>query len=184
MSRRHVSALAVLTVAACSAPVALVDIDGHTQLPQRVGVGEVHVVVFLSRECPIANSYSATLGELARGFSGQPVRLFLVHVGDVDAAGAREHARTWALPGTILLDPGQRLARELGISRTPEAVVLSGAGLVYRGRIDDQWRAIGSRAASASQHDLRDAVAAALAGRAVPTPHPAAVGCLLPEPKR
>jgi hypothetical protein len=61
--------------------------------------------------------------------------------------------------------------------------VLDAAGLVYRGRIDDQWSALGARAPAASRHDLRDAVAARLAGRPVAVARTESVGCLLPEPR-
>lgn len=175
---------ALLGLCACT-PAGLVGIDGHRHDPRQVPPGRVHVVVFLSDECPIANSYAPTLATLANGWAGRAVDLFLVHVGNsIDADRARAHARTWSLPGTVLLDPRQDLARALDVTRTPEAVVLGHDGLVYRGRIDDQWRAIGSRSPEPSRHDLRDAVDAALAGRAVPAPHPPAVGCLLPEPAR
>ena len=142
-------------------------------------------MVFTSPECPIANGYAPRLRELVREFEGRPVQWFLVHVDpDVDAARAGAHRREFELPGRVLLDPQQRLASELGITRTPEAAVVTPTGLAYRGRIDDQWLRLGSRAPAASQHDLRDAVQAVLAGRVVESPHPAAVGCRLPEPRR
>jgi hypothetical protein len=78
------------------------------------------------------------------------------------------------------LDPHQHLARAVGATKTPEAVVLAGSQ-VYRGRIDDQWSALGARAQVASHHDLRDAVAAALAGRPAAVASTPVVGCLLPE---
>lgn len=172
-----------LAMAGC-ATVALADLDGRPATPLQVAAGEVHVLVFTSHECPIANAYAPTLQELARTWQEQPVRLFVVHVDpDLTAAAAHRHASDYALPGRLLLDPGHALARAVGATRTPEAVVLTAAGLVYRGRIDDQWQALGARAAAATHHDLGDAVTAALAGRPLAGPFPAAVGCLLPEPR-
>ena len=159
------------------------DLRGEPVAPQHAPPGSVHVVVVTSHECAIANGYAPTLRELAASWSGSPVRLFLVHVDpDLTPAAAAAHAESFSLPGTLLLDPHGRLARHLGATRTPEALVFTATGLVYRGRIDDRWRALGARRPTATRHDLRDAVAIALGGGTVPTPHPPAVGCLLPDP--
>jgi thiol-disulfide isomerase/thioredoxin len=159
-------------------------VDGSEHRPFAVPADTVHVVVFTSPECPIANAYAPTFGELAAAWVDLPVRLFLVHVDpDLTAAEAQQHAAEYRLPGTILLDPRQDLAHAAGASTTPEAVVLAAGGTVrYRGRIDDQWRQLGTRAPAASSHDLGDAVRAVLAGREVSKPWPPAVGCRLPEP--
>ncbi|MCK5940616.1 MAG: redoxin domain-containing protein [Planctomycetes bacterium] len=175
----------VLAMAACAggaAGVALPDLQGRRHEPLEVAAGDVHVVVFTSHECPIANAYAPTLRRLASSWQGKPVRLFVVYVSDVDRVAAAAHAREYQLPGTVLGDPRHELAAALGATRTPEAVVLTDAGVVYRGRIDDQWQALGSRAPNAVMHDLHDAVAAALDGLRLPGPFPEAVGCLLPEP--
>lgn len=179
--------LAALLVA-CGNPspdVALADLHGQVHAPQAVVDGEVHVVVFLSHECPIANAYAPTLASLAKHWSGRPVRVFLVHIDpELPVAAARKHREDYKLPGTILMDPAHKLATVLGATRTPEAVVLNHGGVVYRGRIDNQWPELGVRTPKATKHDLREAVEVALRGSNVPGPHPPAVGCLLPEPAR
>lgn len=174
-----------LLLAGCAGPSGPTSLDGRSWAPLVIPPGAVHVLVFTSQECPIANSYAPTLRELAASWRGLPVLLFLVHVDpDLTVAAARQHAEQYQLPGTVLLDPEQKLAATLGITRTPEAVVCTSAGTVYRGRIDDQWRELGARAPEASRHDLADAVAKALAGDPIEPPWPPAVGCLLPEPGR
>lgn len=150
-----------------------------------VAAGSVHVMLFTSHECPIANGYAPTLRDLASEWAGRPVRLFVIHVDpDLDAVAAEAHARAYELPGTILLDPCHHVVRAAGATRTPEAVVLDERGIVYRGRIDDQWSALGSRAIAASSHELRDAVDAALSKRPAPRQRTPVVGCALPEPRR
>jgi len=161
------------------------DLDGRAHTPLRPEGDAVHVLVFTSHECPIANGYAPTLQALHRAWQQQPrVRLFLVHVDpDLTETEAREHAAAYQLPGAILLDPRHQLVGPCGATITPEAVVRTAAGQMYRGRIDDQWRKLGSRAPAASQNDLADAVTLVLAGRPPHGPHPKAVGCLLPEPR-
>jgi hypothetical protein len=179
---RTFAALALWLATACTGPVAATDLEGRPcELPP-CPAGAVQVVVFTSHECPIANAYAPTLQTLAAGWIDLPVALWLVHTGpDLTPAAARMHARDYGLPGTILLDPTHHLARALGATRTPEAVVRDHRGITYRGRIDDQWVALGTRTRAATVHDLQHAVAATLAGRPVPLPHAPAVGCLLPR---
>lgn len=186
MSRSALAAVfGALLLAACAAPSGARDLAGRPVPLLANPDGRVRVLVYTSHECPIANAYAPTLRELAARFDGSPVDWFLVHVDpDLSAAAAAEHARAYELPGVVVREPGQESARQLGITRTPEAAVLAGSALVYRGRIDDQWAALGVRRAAADRTDLADAIAAALAGKVLATRHTDAVGCLLPEPAR
>ncbi len=182
------SALIAVLAASCGAApttVTLPDLDGVLHAPMAVADGQVHVLVFTSHECPIANSYAPTLRELASGWANAPVRLFLIHVDpDLTSDAARAHARAYELPGTILLDPRQLTAQAVGATKTPEAVVLTTKGLVYRGRIDDQWSALGARTPAAGKYELRDAVTRVLAGGPAPFQSTPVVGCVMPEPRR
>jgi len=160
------------------------DLDGARLDPLAVPAGRVHVLVWISHECPIANSYAPTLRALAAAWRTHPVDLFVLHVDpDLAPAAARDHAVAYELPGTVAFDERQAIARSLGVTTTPEAAVLTPTGVAYRGRIDDQWRQLGVRTPAPTTHDLRDAVARAERGEPIPAPHPAAVGCLLPEPR-
>jgi hypothetical protein len=196
MNRRQAAALALpgalaWAVAACAAlepqperVLAVPDLDGGPRTPLAIAPGIVHVLVFTSQECPIANAYAPTLRALAASWAQQPVVLFLVHVDpDLTAAAARTHATEYELPGTIVFDPHHDLAHHFGVATTPEAVVCTAAGCVYRGRIDDQWHDLGTRSAEATQHDLANAVAAVLAGNPPVVDAAPAVGCRLPAPR-
>lgn len=192
MNARARIALGWLTaslLAGCAAEAVgptLQGLDGTRHAPLAIQGDDVHVLVFTSHECPIANAYAPTLQALQAEWADQPrVRLFLLHVDpDLSTELARQHAQDYQLPGTVLLDPTQAAASACAATITPEAVVLTAEGLHYRGRIDDQWRKLGSRAPAASSRDLAEAVALALDGTRSPEPHPKAVGCLLPDPLR
>jgi hypothetical protein len=140
-------------------------------------------LVFLSTECPISNAYSPTLNRIAAEFPPTALRLVGVCVDpDLSNAEVVRHARDFGLAFPLGRDRAGALAGRLGVTVTPEAVVLDDRGRVrYRGRIDDQFAARQRRNAAPGTHELRDAIAAVLAGREVSRPHVEAVGCPLPE---
>jgi hypothetical protein len=51
---------------------------------------------------------------------------------------------------------------------------------LYRGRIDNAYASLGLRRASATAHDLRDALVAIAAGKTV-TNEPPPIGCFIPN---
>jgi hypothetical protein len=83
----------------------------------------------------------------------------------------------------LLLDPRHVLPAQTGVTRVPEAVVLTAGGEVrYRGRVDDKYSLDGRRRDEPRTKDLESAIGAVLAGK---TPDPSqtkAFGCPLPAP--
>ena len=135
-------------------------------------------VVFLGVDCPISNTFAPELTRLSKEFAPAGVRFCFVYPdADVTAAAARKHQVDYALPGPACLDANQALARRLGATRKPEVAVLNAAGaVVYLGRIDDRYAAFGKSAPTPGRRELRDTLAALVAGKPVPRPA-AAVGC-------
>lgn len=188
---RRVARLAVLglaiAAAGCAFPPALDEsravatIDGAKFDSLAVAPGAVRVFVFVSTECPIANSYAPRLRELAQGWNGRDVEFVLAHVeAEVSEQAMRGHARDYELPFAIVHDRSHSLARRFGITTTPEVAVVARSGLVYRGRIDDRWAARGQDGQQANVHDLRDVVDAALRGETLTFRATEPVGCRLP----
>jgi hypothetical protein len=167
-----------------SASTKFATVDGAYAAPLDVAASWLHVLVFLSRECPIGRTYVPDLQALAIEWRGRPVRLFCVLVDpDLDAGLARELAQDAGLPGTIVLDPTLALAHAVGATQTPEAAVLTAKGLQYLGRIDDVWTEFGERAIAPEHRDLRTAVLDLLAGSEVAVPRTRPVGRPLPRPR-
>ena len=156
--------------------------DGRS-LSLRAPERGVTALVFYSSECPISNAYSPALNDLASAFAKGKLNLIGLCVDPdlVDAAVA-EHAKEYRFAYPVARDPNGSLARRLGVKVTPEAVVIDDRDRVrYRGRIDDQFAARQKRNATPRTHELRDAIAAVLAGNVVEAAVVAAVGCPLPE---
>jgi hypothetical protein len=66
---------------------------------------------------------------------------------------------------------------------TPQAVVIDRAGEIrYRGRIDNFYAAFGKPRQQVTEHDLRNALDAVLAGRSAPKRETDAIGCYIVDP--
>ena len=147
------------------------------------GAGErATVLVFLATDCPIANGYAPELARLDAEFTPQGVAFRRVYTQpELDAATVRAHGEEYGLDMPALVDADLELVHRTGVRVSPEAVVLDAEGeRVYRGRIDDVYVDFGQRRSSPSRRDLREALEAVVAGRAVEVPETTAIGCSLP----
>lgn len=137
------------------------------------------VLIFSSTSCPIANGYAPEINRLDKEFRPRGVALCMVQTETVlTAEAARQHAAEYQFTGLVLLDPQRTLTKAAGAVTTPEAVLLLPDGTIaYRGRIDDRFPDVGQGWREPRHTELRDALAAVLAGRAVTVPRTEAKGC-------
>jgi hypothetical protein len=198
VTRGSAAGAAAILLFACATPnqagkptapsgAAATALDGSELDPRQGPSGSLAALVFVSIECPIANAMAPDLVALAAAARPRGVEVFAVHADPaVDRESALRHARAFGLEGTlpVLLDPSQELARTTGATMTPEAALLrrdgtGGFEVVYLGRVNDLYGGIGRRRARATEHDLADAIDAALAGTAPERPFPRPVGCFI-----
>jgi len=137
-------------------------------------------LVFVSVECPVSNRYVTKLGELAGQAARQDVAFYGV-LSDPRLTVAQ--IKTWvdeySVGFPLLVDGSGDLARRLEPTHVPEAFVISEDDeLLYRGRIDDGFVAIGRPRAQTTRHDLAEAIAAATGPGKVAEPRTEPVGCL------
>ena len=188
--RFGVLALALAFAAACSstcnlrnpppeyASVSLPDTRGRTVTPGVVEHDLAHVVVFTALECPIANGYAPEIEAITRAYATNGVRTYLVFVDrDATAEKVKAHVQEYSLSAAALLDGEHALANALRATVTPECFVLTRAGVAYRGRIDDQYVALGKKRSVVTSHDLRDALDQLLATGAPAVISTTAIGC-------
>jgi len=144
--------------------------------------GAANVLLFVATDCPVSNGYAPEIQRLCGVYGGRGVRCVVVYEDpDVTAGAARAHLRAFGYGAvTAVVDEGGRLAAKVGATITPEVAVVDRAGAVrYRGRIDNQYAAIGKTRRVVTSHDLAAALDAVLAGRAVAAPQTQAVGCFI-----
>jgi hypothetical protein len=138
------------------------------------------VWVFLAVDCPVSNRSVPALRRLAETYSTKGIPFLGVFSARGTTTAALAQWKQDFAPGFPLeLDSQRRKMKQAQASRTPEAVVWRNGNVHYRGRIDNRVLALGKESAEATENHLRDAIEAAIAGRAVPQPWPAAIGCYL-----
>jgi peroxiredoxin len=138
------------------------------------------VIVFLSFDCPISNSYTTLLSDLAR--SSEAIALVGVCPTGESSAEVERQARERRLGFPVFHDGDKSAVNALHAETTPEALVLDGRFVLrYRGRIDDAYRERGKPNARVSCHDLRTALDEVLAGKPVSQPVTTPIGCPIPR---
>ncbi len=166
-------------------PFAVRQLEGGTvELPTHHKDAKALVVVFLSFDCPVAKSYLAPLGEIARAYADKGVVVVGV-VADEGPASVKKQAAKFDVAFPLYADPELKAIRELGAKNVPEAFVLDAKGaLCYRGRVDDRWISPGKSNPRIPVPDLRNALDEVLAGKPVTLSQTQAVGCPAPRGER
>lgn len=158
------------------ASVKLRSVDGESlELPP----ARFYVVCFLGTECPLAKLYGPRLQTLADQFHDRDVVFLGVNSNPQDSpAEITAYAKLHSLQFQQLKDADQSIADTFAAKRTPEVFIVDARGLVlYNGRIDDQYTR-DLLAPHRTQHDLRNALTAIVAGEPIPR---AIAQCGLPD---
>jgi len=157
-------------------PFKLNDATGKTvdlgRLPGRQAV----VLMFIATQCPVSNAYNERMAALAREYGAKGVAFVGINSNrqeSVEEIAGHAVQHGFAFP--ILKDVGNVQADHFGAQVTPEIYVYDpGWVLRYHGRIDDD-----RSGANVKSQDLRNALDAVLAGRAVPVAETKAFGCTI-----
>lgn len=161
----------LLALTSCGEPALTLETVSGTAVAVRAeDLGRPTVWVFITTDCPVANSYAPRVQSLAQEFADL-AQFFVVHVdATADVAALRSHTKDYGYdPGTVVVDRTHQLVAHAGVTHTPEAALFRASGdLAYRGRIDDQFADIDEKRPEARTHDLHDALTRLRAERAKP----------------
>ena len=157
----------------------LKDYRGKTHSLDDYKESKAVVLAFVGTECPLAKLYSPRLQELANEY-GDSVSFIAVNSNRQDsiteiAANARIHK----IQFPVLKDLANKVADQIGATRTPEVFVLDQKRVVrYTGRIDDQY-GVGYIRDKVKTRYLKDALDQVLAGKDVAVAKTEVVGCFI-----
>lgn len=160
----------------------LLDGDNNPVDPLRVEA-KATVFFFIRSDCPISNRYAPEIARLNEKFAPQSIKFWLVYPdADETITTIRQHLNAYAYTLQALRDPGHQLVKLARVRVTPEvAVFVNGKRIVYRGRIDDRFAALGKMRAAPTTHDLEDILQAIVTGKPIKPRSTAAVGCFISD---
>jgi peroxiredoxin len=161
-------------IGATIADFTLPDVDNKEHSLKSLAGKNGTVLLFIAVQCPVSNAYNERMEKLAQDYKEKGIAVIGINSNVAeDAAAAKAHAADNKLTFTILKDAGNKIADKLGASVTPEAYFLDANNkLVYHGRIDNA-----RNAAEVQSQELRNAMDAVLAGKAVEKTEAKAFGC-------
>jgi hypothetical protein len=144
--------------------------------------GPAGVLFFVASDCPISNGYAPEIQRICDDYRSKGVSCSLVYEDvSIDDAHVRAHREAYGYKNIATVIDGDRaIAGRAKATITPQAVIVGRGGTVkYRGRIDNQYAALGKPRRVVTAHDVRDALDAVLAGRPVAHPETEAFGCFI-----
>jgi len=152
----------------------LPDVDNKEHSLKSLAGKNGTVLLFIAVQCPVSNAYNERMAKLAEDYNAKGIAVIGINSNVAeDAAAVKAHAAEHKLSFPILKDPGNKIADRLGAAVTPEAYFIDANNkLLYHGRIDNA-----RNAAQIESNDLRNALDAALAGKAVEKTEAKAFGC-------
>ena len=185
----------VVVVAVLGTAAALADpVENFTLSDQHGAAHELYalrdaeavVIMIQGNGCPIVRNAWPTYRQLRESYRSKGVEFLMLNsnLQDDPASVLRESA-TFGMDAPILIDRTQVVGESLQLIRTAEVLLIDPATwqVVYRGPVDDRLTYEAQKPA-ATEHYLRDALDAVLAGRPIETPKREALGCLINFPDR
>jgi peroxiredoxin len=163
--------------------IALFIFTCHLQISsQNKTVAPVTVFVFLSESCPICQSYTLPLKTLYKKYHQQVEFVGVFPNEGVSAADLQAFKTTYAIPFRLMTDSGNVLTKKFHATVTPEVFVQNAKEeLIYSGRIDNSFYAVGKRRKLVTTHELEDALSQYTSGHDIAVPKTQAVGCIITE---
>jgi hypothetical protein len=166
-------------------------------LPNRILVPDLHgkpvqvlpspakrgvVTFFALSGCPNANAYAPEMNRIAKAYGPKGWQFYLVYVDSFFSPQELiRNAEQFGYTFPVLHDTSE-LANKAQATKSPEAAVFSPNGdLLYHGRIDDRFYALGKQRVTIRVHDLRATLDAIDAGKPVPNKRTEVVGCFIPK---
>ena len=165
----------------------LLDHDGQAHELYYYSDATAIVLIVQGNGCPIVRNALPDYRAISDAYADRNVRFLMINSNLQDGRETiAAEAAEWEIPYPILVDETQLVGESLGLTRTAEVLVIDPRRweIAYRGAVNDRLT-YERQKATASEHYLRDALDAVLAGGAVAVEDSAAraaKGCLINLP--
>jgi peroxiredoxin len=142
---------------------------------------DVLLVMFICHHCPFVKHIKSELAQLGRDYAGESVGIVAISSNDPAVSsddspeGLARMASEWGLSFPVCYDESQTVAKSFAAACTPDFYVFGkDRRLAYRGQLDDSRP---SNLKPVTGADLRSAIDALLAGRALNPEQRPSLGC-------
>ncbi len=171
--------------AATDSKIEVLNVTGEKTRPLEGSERVATVLLFISQDCPISNSYAPEYNAIYNDYARHHVAFYIVYTEtDSTLAAARKHAKDYAYACPALYDPKHKLVKRVGATVTPEVSVLAPDGTtLYQGRIDDKYIDFGKMRHTAAVHDLRRTLDEIILNKPVSVSKTKPIGCFIPQTK-
>jgi peroxiredoxin len=154
---------------------------GRTISLETFGGKKALAVMFICHHCPFVKHVSEELARLGRDYAGSTVGILAISSNDPAVSsddspeGLKRMAAEWGLSFPVCHDGSQEVAKSYAAACTPDLYLFDeDRRLVYRGQLDDSRPGNNKPVTGA---DLRGAIEAVLASRAVNSDQKPSIGC-------
>ncbi len=160
--------------------VTLTDMDGKSIQLSKFFEGDLLVIAYSGRGCPIAQRYAPRLQKLSDAFASKGVSFIGINANPQDSLSEiADEARQLSIKFPMLQDGKQALTRQLDAKTSTVVFVVDKHQVIrYRGMIDDQY-ALGSSRSAPKYKYLDRAIKAVLKGKTPHVERTVAPGCLI-----
>ena len=147
-------------------PFQLSDFRGRDWKSEEFGKSQLLALVFVGTECPLVKLYTNELNQLTERYAESQLQVVGINSNTQDSMTELEHfIRDNQVEFPILKDLANRVADQLGATRTPEVFLFdANRKLRYHGKIDDR-HSYGQTRQEAKHHFLSDAIDELLSGK-------------------
>lgn len=161
--------------------IILLDLKGNKTSLASLKDHKATAIIMLSPECPLCQSYTLTINNLAKSYQAKGIGFIgVIPTKDFTLQSITDYRITYKPAIKLLRDPENKLVTLLGATITPEVFLLDRDGKIkYSGRIDNWAYELGKKRKVITEHNLKDAIEAVLAGKAVAVTKTKAVGCFI-----
>ncbi len=154
---------------------------GDTFSFSQVEKGKGTILFFLSPECPLSQSYTLYINQLAENTAYNEYQIFgVIPSTYYTKEQIEEYIAEYNIQIPLLLDPDYQLVKHLGATITPEVFLLNtDASIQYHGAIDNWYVKLGERRQVITEHYLNKVLEAHLNGTEIEMTETKPVGCLI-----
>lgn len=139
------------------------------------------VYIFLSEDCPICRYYVHDINELYSEFESDEIKIVGIFPNfSSKPEKIKSFVEDYQLSISTKTDYFKTISTSLGATKTPEVFITDAANhVIYKGRIDNAFAALGKRRRVVTDHNLKDILTKLQSGAEIKYSEVESIGCYI-----